>query len=85
MKSLVTSLKILSAFSGERASWGVSQLANSLALEKPLVSKHLSCFRDAGFLQQDPKTKAYSPGIRSFLLGSQFLNNNALVRGSAPN
>lgn len=80
MKSLATSLKILSAFSSERASWGVGELASSLALEKPLVSKHLSCFRDAGFLQQDKRTKAYSPGIRSFLLGSQFLNSNPLVR-----
>jgi DNA-binding IclR family transcriptional regulator len=83
MKSLATSLKILSAFSGERTSWSVSELASSLALEKPLVSKHLSCFRDAGFLQQDTRTKSYSPGMRSFLLGAQFLNNSELVRESA--
>jgi DNA-binding IclR family transcriptional regulator len=60
----------------------VSELADCLALEKPLVSKHLSCFREAGFLQQDGH-KIYSPGVRSFLLGSQFLNNNIILRESA--
>jgi DNA-binding IclR family transcriptional regulator len=82
MKALQTSLRILSAFCGERTSWGVTELAAALKLEKPLVSKNLSCFRDAGFLQQDAVTKLYSPGIRSFLLGSQFLSSNLLVRES---
>jgi DNA-binding IclR family transcriptional regulator len=80
MKSLQTSLRILSAFCGERSNWGVTDLAGSLGLEKALVSKNLSCFREAGFLQQNPDTKAYSPGIHSFLLGAQFLNSNMLVR-----
>jgi len=80
MKSLTTSLRILSAFCGERLNWGVSELAQSLCLEKALVSKNLSCLREAGFLKQDGQSKAYSPGIRSFLLGAQFLHNNALVR-----
>jgi DNA-binding IclR family transcriptional regulator len=80
MKALQNSLRILSAFFGERTTWGVTDLAAALQLEKPLVSKNLSCFRDAGFLQQDAVTKLYSPGIRSFLLGSQFLGNNLLVR-----
>src|ERR1700678_154945 len=80
MKSLQTSLRILSAFCGERDSWGVSDLANALSLEKALVSKNLSRFRESGFLQQDARTKVYSPAIRSFLLGSRFLSNNLLVQ-----
>src|SRR6476660_1953686 len=83
MKALQTSLRILSAFCGERTTWGVTELAAALNLEKPLVSKNLACFRDAGFLQQDGVTKLYSPGIRSFLLGSQFLSSNLLVRESS--
>jgi DNA-binding IclR family transcriptional regulator len=80
MKSLQTSLRILSAFCGERDSWGVSDLANALSLEKALVSKNLSRFRESGFLQQDARTKVYSPAIRSFLLGSRFLSNNLLAQ-----
>ena len=80
MKSLQTSLRILSAFCGERGSWGVSELASALSLEKALVSKNLSRFRESGFLQQDARTKAYSPAIRSFLLGARFLSNNLLVQ-----
>ena len=80
MKSLETSLRILSAFCGERSTWSVTELASALCLEKPLVSKNLSCFRAAGFLQHDALTRTYSAGIRSFLLGAQFLNNNPLVR-----
>jgi DNA-binding IclR family transcriptional regulator len=80
MKSLNTNLRILGAFCGERSTWSVTELAASLGLEKPLVSKNLACFREAGFLKQDPVTNAYSPGIRSFLLGAQFLNGNDLVR-----
>ena len=40
MKALQTSLRILSAFCGERTSWGVTELAAALKLEKPLVSKN---------------------------------------------
>lgn len=80
MKSLSTSLRILDAFCGERSTWSVTELATSLGLEKPLVSKNLACFREAGFLKQDPVTNAYSPDIRAFLLGAQFLNGNDLVR-----
>jgi DNA-binding IclR family transcriptional regulator len=80
MKSLETSLRILSAFCGERSTWSVTELASALCLEKPLVSKNLSCFRAAGFLRHDALTRTYSAGIRSFLLGAQFLNNNPLVR-----
>jgi len=83
MKSLQTSLRILSAFCGERPHWGVTELARELSLEKPLVSKNLSCLRDAGFLQQDPRTKTYAPGVRAFLLGAQFLNNHATMREAA--
>src|SRR5262245_45276 len=83
MKALQSSLQILSAFCGERTTWSVTDLAATLKFEKPLVSKHLSCFREAGFLQQNAVTKLYSPGMRAFLLGAQFLNNNALVRESS--
>ena len=58
----------------------MSDLANALSLEKALVSKNLSRFRESGFLQQDARTKVYSPAIRSFLLGSRFLSNNLLVQ-----
>jgi DNA-binding IclR family transcriptional regulator len=83
MKALQNSLQLLSAFCGERTSWSVTELAAAFHFQKPLISKHLSCFREAGFLQQDPVTKLYSPGIRSFLLGAQFLNSSVLVRESS--
>jgi DNA-binding IclR family transcriptional regulator len=63
MRSLRTSLRILSAFCGEQASWSVTELAKTLCLEKALVSKNLACFRDLRFLQQDARTKAYSSGL----------------------
>jgi DNA-binding IclR family transcriptional regulator len=79
MKSLKTNLRILGAFCGQRSTWSVTELAAALGLEKPLVSKNLACFREAGFLKQDPVTNAYSPAIRSFLLGAQFLHSNDVV------
>jgi DNA-binding IclR family transcriptional regulator len=80
MKALATTLRILSLFATNRSRWGVSEIANELGLGKSVVSKNLASLRAAEFLERDEKTRLYSPGIRSFALGAQYLNNSLLVR-----
>lgn len=80
MRAVASALRVLSAFGGRQASWGVSELSEALALTKSHVVKVLADLRDAGYVQQDPATRIYSVGIRAFALGAQYLNNDALAR-----
>lgn len=80
MKSLGTALRVLSAFLDNRSDHGVTDLAVRLGLPKSQVSKILSTFREQGFLTQHPDTRRYSVGLRTFALGTRFVNFNRLAR-----
>jgi IclR family pca regulon transcriptional regulator len=80
MKALATTLRILSLFATNRSRWGVSEIANELGLGKSVVSKNLASLHAAGFLERDERTRLFSPGIRAFALGAQYLNNSELMR-----
>ncbi len=79
MKSLRTALRVLHAFTKEQSRWNVVALAETLKLNKSQVSKVLSEFREAGFLQQDPRTREYTVGIHAVALGGNYLHELPLV------
>lgn len=84
MKSLASSLRILSEFMTAQGSLSVLELADKLGLHKSQVSKVLKTFREGGFLKQDPDTKRYSVGINAFALGNNFINTYPLSRDALP-
>jgi len=84
MKSLRTSLRILTEFAGDQRDYGVNELAVRCGLAKSQVSKVLDAFAEYGFLVQDPETRRYSVGARTFALGSRFVTHDRLCRAAMP-
>ncbi len=84
MKSLRTSLRILTEFAGDQRDYGVNELAERCGLAKSQVSKVLDAFSEYGFLVQDPESRRYSVGVRTFALGSRFVTHDRLCRAAMP-
>ena len=84
MKSLRTSLRLLMEFTDEQPAFGGGVLAERTGLSKSHVSKALAAFVEAGLLKQDPETRAFSVGLRAFVLGARFANYDRLSREAMP-
>ena len=84
MKSLRTALRILSEFDGQRRDLGVVELAERCGLAKSRISKVLDAFAEYGLLSQDPETRRYWAGLRTYTLGSRYLTHNALCGAAIP-
>ena len=82
MKSLRSALKLFLEFSDEKPEQRVSDLARRTGLTKSHVSKLLTEFASAGLLSQNPDTRVYSVGRRTYVLGTRFINHDRLVRES---
>lgn len=84
MKSLSTALRVFSAFASGQADWGVGELAEHCGITKGQASKILAVYREFGLLKQDAASRRYSVDLRSFVIGSQFLVRDPLVRHALP-
>jgi IclR family transcriptional regulator, KDG regulon repressor len=84
MKSLRSALRVLLEFTSGRPSYTVTELAALTGLSKSHISKITSALADAGLIRQDPATQAYSVAVRSFVLGSQFFNEDELLAKAMP-
>lgn len=84
MKTIKTALQMLEAFveGGERKT--VGELAERFGLPKSQVSRILGSFRDAGWLEQDPRTRTYSVGLAAYVFGARFVQFDPLTRQAFP-
>jgi DNA-binding IclR family transcriptional regulator len=80
VKSLTSALRVLSTFADKSGSFSAAEIADALGLGRSHASKILNDLREAGFIDQDPKTRMFAVAARSFALGSQYLANSALAR-----
>ena len=84
MKSLRTALRVLNVFEGDEKDYGVGEVAEWCGLAKSHVSKVLDAFAEFGYLVQDPETRRYAVGVRTFALGSRFVTHDRLCRAAMP-
>lgn len=84
MKSLRTGLRVLLEFEAGPRDLGVTELARRCALSKSQVAKILSALVDSGLVAQDPQTRTYHVGQRSYLLGSRFTTHDPLCQAATP-
>ena len=84
MKSLRTALRVLNVFAGDEKDYGVGEVAERCELAKSHVSKVLDAFAEFGYLVQDPETRRYAVGVRTFALGSRFVTHDRLCRAAMP-
>jgi DNA-binding IclR family transcriptional regulator len=58
----------------------VSTLSRRTGLAKSKISRILATFRDAGWLEQNPKSRAYRVGLKAYAFGGRFLHGSSLAR-----
>ncbi|MEI7845728.1 MAG: IclR family transcriptional regulator [Chloroflexota bacterium] len=69
IEALARGLDILSLFSAEHPALSLSQIVSSLHLNKSTVYRVLSTLEAMHFLEQDPSTRLYRPGLKVLQLG----------------
>lgn len=84
MKTIATALEILCAFTDGSGHHSVSELADSFGMARSQVSRILATLRDAGWLEQHPKTRLYSVGVAAYAFGSRFVQQHPLTRQALP-
>lgn len=84
MKSLRTGLRVLLCFEGSKRDLGVTDIALRTGLAKSQVSKIMSALVDSGLVEQDPTTRTYHIGQRSYLLGSRYTTHDTLCQAATP-
>lgn len=84
MKSLATALRVLAEFSHTEEELTVTELSNRLGLGKSQVSRMLGTFREAGWVSQNPRSRAFSVGLKAYAFGALFVNANRLTREALP-
>lgn len=84
MKALRNYLSVLDLFLQSEHDLGVTEIAERMGYNKSLVSKVLKELGNAGYLEQNLDTKKYSVGIKSFLLGTKYINTQQRFKDSLP-
>ncbi|MDR5760720.1 IclR family transcriptional regulator [Caballeronia sp. LZ035] len=84
MKSLRSALRVLMEFTSGKPSYTVTELAAQTGLSKSHISKIAAALADAQLIRQDPASQAFSVAVRSFVLGSQFFNQDDLCGQALP-
>ena len=62
MSTVTKALSLLDLFTEARPAMGLSELQRASGRDKATVHRHLSALEDLGFLEQDPKSRAYRLG-----------------------
>lgn len=75
IEALARGLEVLSLFSMERPSLSLSQIVETLQLNKSTAYRVLSTLEALGYLEQDAATRLYRPGLRVLQLGFTAVNS----------
>ncbi|CAH2904873.1 MAG: hypothetical protein PPHEMADM_5750, partial [uncultured Paraburkholderia sp.] len=84
MKTIATALRILELFADGLGQRSVSEIAEHCELPRSQVSRILSTFGRAGWLDQDPKSRRYSVGLPAYVVGSRFVQSHPLTKHAIP-
>ncbi|MCP4425548.1 MAG: IclR family transcriptional regulator [Chloroflexi bacterium] len=69
IESLLRGLHVLSLFNRETATLSLTEIKNAAGLNKTTVFRIVSTLESAGYLERDPQTKRYRPGLKVLQLG----------------
>lgn len=75
-------LSVLKCFTWDRTSMSLKELAAVLEYPTPTVSRLVKALKEECFLEQDQRTKLYSLGLNSYILGA-VAQNSGLLRNIA--
>lgn len=69
IESLQRGLRVLALFSRARPALSLSQIKDAVGLNKSTVYRILFTLEEAGYLERDPETRLYRPGLKVLQLG----------------
>ncbi|HSV77772.1 MAG TPA: IclR family transcriptional regulator [Ramlibacter sp.] len=84
MKSLRSGLRVLLEFERGPRDISMTELAKRCELSKSQVSKILAALVDSGLVVQDPTSRTYAIGKRSYVLGSRYTAYDPLCQSATP-
>ncbi len=84
VESLARGLSVLSAFSLERPTLSLTEISQSLQLNKTTTFRLLSTLENLGYLERDEQTKLYRPSLEVLRLGFVVLNGLEVRQVAAP-
>ena len=84
LKTVERAMRLLQAFSHDRAEFSVGELSRELGIHKSIVSRLVSALRRSRMLDQDPQTRRVCIGVGAFRLGSIFANRQSIVQRVTP-
>ncbi|HET90131.1 MAG TPA: IclR family transcriptional regulator [Chloroflexi bacterium] len=82
--ALERGLKILEAFSEQNRSLTLTEISSAVELNKSTTFRFIYTLENLGYLERDPETKRYRPGLKVLRLGFVALNSLELVQIARP-
>jgi len=84
IEALGRGLQILEAFSEQSASLSLTEITSTVGLGKSTVFRFVYTLEKQGYLDRDPETKRYRPGLKVLRLGFAVLNNLEITQIAQP-
>lgn len=84
IEALYRGLSILEVFSEEKSTLSLAEIASSVELDKSTVFRFVHTLEQLGYLERDPESKKYRPGIQVLKLGFTALNSMDIVQLARP-
>lgn len=69
VSSLAHGLRVLTAFTSSQPEWGIGELARALGMDQRRTQRLVSTLYELGYLEQDPVTRRYRPGLAVLDMG----------------
>src|SRR5918912_3144213 len=84
IEALARGLEVLALFTAERPALPFNAIVEALGLSKSTVFRILATLEQLGYLEHDPATRRYRPGLKVFQLGFAALAGLELQQVARP-
>lgn len=84
IEALGRGLQILEAFSEQSPGLSLTEITSTVGLDKSMVFRSVYTLEKLGYLERDPETKRYQPGLKVLRLGFAVLNNLEMTQIAQP-
>ncbi|MBN1314989.1 MAG: IclR family transcriptional regulator [Anaerolineales bacterium] len=84
IESVRRGLQVLEAFNKETPSLTLTEIADSVGLDKSTVFRFAYTLEKLGYLRRDPETRRYYPGLKILRLGFTVLDNLGFSKIAKP-
>jgi IclR family pca regulon transcriptional regulator len=84
VEALARGLRIMETFSEKAPSLTLTEIASAVELDKSTVFRFIYTLEKQGYLERDPETKRYRPGLKVLRLGFTTLNSLDMAQIAQP-